>query len=342
MNFATLAAAAAERAPLPDRDHARSASPRWSNARAAASTSRRERRRAASPQACAACRLPRRCADANAQHYEVPAAFFDLVLGPQRKYSCCLFPTAETIAGRGRRGWRCRKPRSAPISRRAAHPRTGLRLGIAVPVDGARLSRTRASSRYRTRTRSAQHIQRQAPARGLTNLEVVTADMNTFAPDRTFDRVVSVEMFEHMANWRALLGNVRTWLKPDGRLFVHVFAHRSTPYRFDHTEPVRLDRAALLHRRPDAEPAADVRVRRPCSRSNADWWWNGQHYERTADALAGQTSTDQSDAVRRALQRRSMVRDRALDASLAPVLPRHRQACSDTAAATSGASHTTF
>src|SRR5207237_9161524 len=66
-----------------------------------------------------------------------------------------------------------------------------------------------------------------ASARGLLNLRVVTADMNDFAPDGQFDRVVSVEMFEHMMNWRQLLSRVRSWLKPEGRLFIHIFTHRT-------------------------------------------------------------------------------------------------------------------
>ena len=65
---------------------------------------------------------------------------------------------------------------------------------------------------------------------------VITADMNDFSTSDSFDRVVSVEMFEHMSNWRTLLERVKGWLKPDGRLFIHIFAHRSTPYRFDHND----------------------------------------------------------------------------------------------------------
>ncbi len=106
--------------------------------------------------------------------------------------------------------------------------------------------------------------------------------MNAFAPDQTFDRVVSVEMFEHMANWQALLSRVRSWLNPDGRLFVHVFSHRKTPYRFDHAD--RSDWIAqhfftgglmpshrLMHEFPEV-----FAVER-------EWWWQGSHYERTAN-----------------------------------------------------------
>jgi cyclopropane-fatty-acyl-phospholipid synthase len=79
-------------------------------------------------------------------------------------------------------------------------------------------------------------IEREAGRRGLNNLAVVTADMNGFDPDRTFDRIVSVEMFEHMMNWRALMTRVRDWLAPEGRFFMHIFSHRTGSYRFDRAD----------------------------------------------------------------------------------------------------------
>ncbi|MFM8359206.1 MAG: class I SAM-dependent methyltransferase, partial [Verrucomicrobiota bacterium] len=77
-----------------------------------------------------------------------------------------------------------------------------------------------------------EHIDAEASRRGLTNLEIVTADMNGFEPATGYDRVVSVEMFEHMKNYERLLGNIARWLKPDGRLFVHIFTHREFAYHF--------------------------------------------------------------------------------------------------------------
>jgi cyclopropane-fatty-acyl-phospholipid synthase len=77
------------------------------------------------------------------------------------------------------------------------------------------------------------HILARAGERGLTNVEVVTRDMNDFRTERRFDRVVSVEMFEHMRNWEELLRRVAGWLRPDGRLFLHVFAHRRYAYPFE-------------------------------------------------------------------------------------------------------------
>ena len=73
------------------------------------------------------------------------------------------------------------------------------------------------------------YIESEAEARGLKNLRVVTADMNVFDPKRQFDRIVSVEMFEHMMNWRELMTRVKSWLAPDGRFFMHIFTHRRAP-----------------------------------------------------------------------------------------------------------------
>src|SRR5262249_5144614 len=78
-------------------------------------------------------------------------------------------------------------------------------------------------------------IEQEAAKRGLRNILVITEDMKGCGPNQRFDRIVSVEMFEHMMNWRALLTNVSAWLKDDGRFFMHIFTHRSGAYLFDRT-----------------------------------------------------------------------------------------------------------
>ena len=109
----------------------------------------------------------------------------------------------------------------------------------------------------------------------------MTADMNVFAPGRRFDRVVSVEMFEHMANWRRLLGSVRGWLKDDGRVFLHVFTHRSRSYRFDASDPD--DWIARHFFTGGLMPAHDLPHRvTPLFTVEEEWRWSGRHYRRTA------------------------------------------------------------
>lgn len=217
---------------------------------------------------------------ANEQHYEVPAEFFALVLGPQRKYSSCLYPTATTTLD---------EAESYALSATVKHARIedgqdilelgcgwgSLSLYLAQHFPEARITSVSNSGSQR------QYIEQQARKRGLTNLSVITSDMNDFSIDRQFDRVVSVEMFEHMSNWRALLERTRDWLKPDGRLFLHVFTHRDRSYRFDHSDPA--DWIAHHFFTGGIMPAFDLPHRfEDIYRVEQEWRWSGMHYHRTA------------------------------------------------------------
>jgi cyclopropane-fatty-acyl-phospholipid synthase len=122
----------------------------------------------------------------------------------------------------------------------------------------------------------------RAQERGLYNLQVITADMNNFAPEDRFDRVVSVEMFEHMANWRALLERVRSWLKPQGLLFFHVFTHRSAPYRFEQGD--KEDWIAQHFFTGGIMPSHDlIHEFLDLFTVEESWRWSGTHYARTAE-----------------------------------------------------------
>ena len=138
-------------------------------------------------------------------------------------------------------------------------------------------------------TGQRQFIEAAAAARGIANLRVITADVNAFSPDHfgctspVFDRVISIEMFEHMWNYEALLARIASWLRPAGKLFVHIFCHHSLAYRFEGEGDANwmgryffsggLMPSAGLIRRFDHE----LRVTR-------SWSWNGEHYQRTAEA----------------------------------------------------------
>lgn len=220
---------------------------------------------------------------ANAQHYELPAPFFQAVLGPQLKYSSALYTSgAHTLA----------EAEEAALSETAAHAelrdgQTILELGCGWGSLSLWMARALPSARIVSVSNSASQgafIRARAEERGLTNLTVVTADMNDFIPPLSaFDRIVSVEMFEHMANWRALLTRARTWLKPDGKLFLHVFTHRSTPYRFDADDEA--DWIAHHFFTGGVMPSHDLAGQFPdLFRVQADWRWSGVHYARTAEA----------------------------------------------------------
>lgn len=218
---------------------------------------------------------------ANAQHYEVPAAFFGQVLGPHRKYSSCYYASPGDSLETAEANGLVLTAEHAGL----ADGQSVLELGCGWGSLSLWMAAHYPNSRIVSVSNSASQrafIEERARERGLGNLRVVTADMNDFAIEETFDRVVSVEMFEHMANWRSLLGRVRGWLKPDGRLFIHVFAHAQGCYRFDAADTGDwiaqhfftggiMPSAALAHHFPDLFTVED------------EWRWSGEHYRRTAE-----------------------------------------------------------
>jgi len=229
--------------------------------------------------------------DANRQHYELPAAFFALILGPRRKYSSCLYAAGDSLAGAEDRA----------LAETCAHAGLAdgqdiLELGCGWGSLSLWMAEHYPASRITAVSNSASqraYIESEAQRRGLGGLRVITADMNDFAADATFDRIVSVEMFEHMSNWRALLTRARGWLKPDGRLFLHVFTHRSRPYSFEVADEA--DWIAQHFFTGGIMPSHGLIRRFPDLFSvEAEWRWSGDHYRRTAlDWLA---NFDRNDA----------------------------------------------
>jgi cyclopropane-fatty-acyl-phospholipid synthase len=217
---------------------------------------------------------------ANRQHYEVPAAFFGHVLGPQRKYSCCLYD---------RPGLDLAQAETRALDETVAHARLAdgqsiLELGCgwgALSLDiAAKFPCSQITAVSNSHSQRA-HITNEAVRRGLNNLSIVTCDMNVFRPGLTFDRIVSVEMFEHMTNWPELLGRARTWLAPGGRMFIHIFTHRSTPYAFDAAD--KSDWIAQHFFTGGVMPSHGlIRQFDHLLRVEQEWRWSGAHYEKTA------------------------------------------------------------
>lgn len=169
---------------------------------------------------------------ANEQHYELPPAFFEHVLGPHLKYSSCSYPNAETSLAEAEYAMLALTCRRAEIE----NGMTILELGCGWGSLTLWLAEHYPDSSIVAVSNSAdqrQFIERQAMKRGLRNIEIITADMNDFDIDRQFDRVVSVEMFEHMRNYQELLRRISGWLKVDGKLFVHIFCHQQLLYPFE-------------------------------------------------------------------------------------------------------------
>ncbi len=177
-------------------------------------------------------RLALHTADANRQHYEVPAAFFEQVLGPRLKYSGCLFERPDSTLAQAEDAMLALTCERAQLrdGQRVLELGCGwgsLSLWMAERYPHSRITAVSNSAAQRA------HIEARCRERGLTNLGVLTRDMNVFDTTERFDRVVSVEMFEHMRNYELLLARIARWLAPEGRLFVHVFAHRSCAYPFE-------------------------------------------------------------------------------------------------------------
>jgi cyclopropane-fatty-acyl-phospholipid synthase len=217
-------------------------------------------------------------AKANEQHYELPADFMALFMGPRRKYSCCYWPDGvDTLED------------AENAMLKLTCERAGIRDGMQILDLGCGWG---ALSLYLAEhfdvnvvgvsnsNSQREWIEAERDRRGLTGkLTVITADINDFEPEGSFDRVMSVEMFEHMRNWRELLRRISSWLKPDGRLFVHVFTHRRLAYRFEDTWfAERFFTAGTMPSHGLMARFSDHFILRE------RWALNGTHYAKTLDA----------------------------------------------------------
>ena len=230
---------------------------------------------------------------ANAQHYEVPSDFFALVLGRNLKYSSALWPEGVRTLDEAEDAMLALTAERAELEDGQDVLELGCGWGSLSTFMARRYPASRITAVSNSRTQRA-----FIESRGLPNLEVRTADMNAFDPGRRFDRIVSVEMFEHMRDWRRLLERAARWLREDGRLFVHVFCHASHAYTFEaegHDDWMGrhffsggiMPSHGLLA---DAAPES--------LRLEADWWIDGTHYQRTAAAWRENLEARRGEALR--------------------------------------------
>ena len=218
---------------------------------------------------------------ANAQHYEVPAEFFHQCLGSQRKYSSCFWmPETKDLV----------EAEILALKQTCDHADIqdgqhilelgcgwgSLSLWMATHYPKAQITGVSNSNSQR------EYITEMAKSLGITNLNIITADMNVFEAPSQYDRVVSVEMFEHMRNYQTLLNRISKWMKQDAKLFVHIFCHRYVMYPFEtegdnnwmgkyfFTGGIMPSADTLLHFQEDMS----IQKR---------WLVSGEHYEKTSN-----------------------------------------------------------
>ena len=169
---------------------------------------------------------------ANDQHYEVPAEFFKFVLGENLKYSACYWDDSTEHLGQAEQKMLDLYLLNAQIQDGHEILELGCGWGSLTLWMAERFPKCRITG-VSNSTTQRQHIESQAKLRGLDNVQIITCDVNNLSIDRRFDRVVSVEMFEHVRNYESLLQKISQWLKPGGKLFVHIFCHKVLAYPFE-------------------------------------------------------------------------------------------------------------
>ena len=223
---------------------------------------------------------------ANQQHYEVPADFFNLHLGPRLKYSCALYPDGSETLGQA-------EEKMLALYAERAGLKDGMRimdlgcgwgslsLWLAEKYPGSQIVGLSNSHGQR------EFIEKRAKERGLNNVRILTGNVVEFdfpgsGVEPGFDRVMSIEMFEHMRNYGLLLAKISRWLKADGKLFVHIFAHKLLSYPYEVKDDT--DWMTQYFFLGGIMPSENLLLNfQDHLKVERQWWVCGQHYEKTSN-----------------------------------------------------------